>query len=808
MFKNYLNLTLRHLWRNRVFTALNIAGLAIGLSAAWIMYQYVSFEFSYDAQNPQRDQIYRVSSRFMFDGKESGNAGAPTPMAAVAPTIAGVEAAVPVFNIWVKSVELGLPGSNSKKIEDVENVVQTNAQYFQLAGYQWLAGSPSAALTRPDQVVLTRSRAAEYFPGFAPEQLIGQTITYDDTLAIQISGIVEDLGYPSSFIGQEFRALPKIETEKKFWSGVNSSNQLFLQLEKNADPDAVLAQFNRLSSENAGSDLAKWNMSRWHVMQSLSEIHFGTEYGSHIRTANKKVLFALMGVAGFLLLLACINYINLSTAQIPQRAREIGIRKTMGSSRSAILKHFLGETAVVAIVATTVAAGLTSAFFTGFGDLLPDDVLKFVNYGPTALFLVVLITVVSLLSGLYPGWLITKAQPVQVLRGQIDSGGGRRATLRKGLIVFQFAIAQLFIAGAIVVGQQLQFMLNNDLGFNRDAVVLLDIPWELMEKPAYKEKHFTLRETIEKLPGVAKVSLGQPLFDNSFSSNNHIYHNEKGEAIQRNVYRKYADPELIPLYELPLLAGRNLLPSDTVREYVLNENAVKAFGFPTPQAAIGQLLQEGEGPSYPIVGVVSDFHAASFSAPIEPLAFMTDRSQLSTLNIKLASNNPADWQVVFHDLEKEWKQFYPSEPFEYEFYDDKLKLAYEEEANMARIINLATGVALLISCLGLFGLAAFMAQRRTKEIGIRKVLGASMANLVGLLSKEFLLLVLLAFGIAIPVVYSLLEKWLALFVYRIEIQWWMFALTGSLAIAVAFLTVSFQSVKAALANPVKSLRSE
>lgn len=808
MFTNYLKLTLRHLWRNRVFTALNIAGLAIGLSAAWIMYQYVSFEFSYDAPNAQRDQIYRVSSRFMFEEKESGNAGAPTPMAAVAPTIAGVESAVPVFDLWVKSVELGMPGSNSKKIEDVKSVVQTNAQYFQLAGYQWLAGNPSAALTQPDQVVLTRSRAAEYFPGFAPAQLLGQTITYDDTLAIQISGIVEDLGYPSSFIGQEFRPLPKIETEKKYWSGVNSGNQLFLLLEKNADPDAVLAQFNRLSTENVGSDLAKWNMSRWHVMQSLSEIHFGTEYGSHIRTANKKVLFALMGVAGFLLLLACINYINLSTAQIPQRAREIGIRKTMGSSRSAILRHFLVETAVVAIFATAVAGGLTSAFFKGFSDLLPDDVLKFVNYGPTALFLVALITGVSLLSGLYPGWLITRAQPVQVLRGQIDSGGGKRATLRKGLIVFQFAIAQLFISGAIVVGHQLQFMLNNDLGFNRDAVVIVEIPWELMEKPAYKEKHFTLRETIEKLPGIAKVALGQPLFDNSFSSNNHVYHNEKGEAVQRIVYRKYADPDLIPLYELPLLAGRNLLPSDTVREYVLNENAIKAFGFPTPQAAIGQLLQESDGPSYPIVGVVSDFHTSSFADPIEPLVFMTDRSQLSTLNIKLASSNPADWKLVFQNLEKEWKQFYPSAPFEYEFYDDKLKVAYEAEANMARIINLATGVALLISCLGLFGLAAFMAQRRTKEIGIRKVLGTSMANLVSLLSKEFLLLVLLAFGIAIPIVYSLLDKWLALFAYRIEMQWWMFALTGLSAVAIAFFTVSFQSVRAALANPVKSLRSE
>ncbi len=808
MFTNYLKLTLRQLWRNRAFTFLNIAGLAIGLSAAWIMYQYVSFEFSYDARNPNRDQIFRVASSFIHEGEVSGNAGIPSPLAGAVGSVPGIELAVPVFDVWVKSVQPGLPEANGKKIQDVERVIYTNDQYFKMVNYHWLAGNREGALSEPNQVVLTQSRASEYFPKVPPVQVLGQSLTYDDTLVVRISGIVADLDYPSSFIGQEFRSMMQKQVDEIYWTSTNSSNQLYLQLAKNADPKAVLAQINRISTENSSSLFTKWRMKRWHILQSLNEVHFATDYGSNVRAANKKALYALMGIAGFLLLLACINYINLATAQIPQRAREIGIRKTLGSNRRAMLLNFLGETAVVTTLATLLAAGVTSLFFDRFGDMLPEDVLKFVQYGPTALFLTGLIVLVSLLSGLYPGWLITRAQPVEVLRGKVDKGGSRRANLRKGLIVFQFSIAQLFIAGAIIVGQQLHFMLHEDLGFNREAIVLVDIPWKFMESPAYKDKQFTLRDEVQKLPGVAGVALGQPLFDNSFSSNTHSYFNEKGEEIRRNVYRKYVDNEMASLYKLPLLAGRNLLMSDTVREYVLNETAVKAFGFASPQAAIGQMLQENQGASYRIAGVMGDFHSASFFEPIEPLIFMTERGQLGTLNIKLASRNPADWQVVFRDLEKAWKQFYPSEAFKYEFYDDKLKLAYESETRMARVVNLATGVALLISCLGLFGLAAFMAQRRTKEIGIRKVLGASISSVISLLSKEFLLLVLLAFLIATPIVYFLLNKWLAQFAYRIDIQWWMFALTGITALVIAFLTVSFQSVRAALANPVTSLRNE
>lgn len=804
-----LRITLRHLWRNRLFTALNVAGLSIGLSAAWVMYQYVTYEFGYESKIADTDRIYRVVSRFVMDGKESGNSGVPRPMLRAAAAVTGVEMAVPVVDQFISQVQPGLPGGNGAWLEEIRNVTLTTDNYFKLVPYRWLAGNPIGALSQPDQVVLTQSRATKYFGNIEPQHLIGQTVTYNDTMVLRISGVVADLDFPSSFIGAEFHSISRRDTKKERWAGVNSNEQLFLLLAPHTRAEAVKAQINQVSDENSKADLAKWSMQRWHELQPMNTVHFDEDYASHIRTANKNVLYALMGIAGFLLALACINYINLATAQIPQRAKEIGIRKTLGGGRSGILLHFLGETAVVTTFAVLLAGALAAAFFQYFDELLPEDVLKFVDYRATAVFLVALITLVSLVAGGYPGWLVTLAQPVRTLRGQVDnSQKGSPVNLRKGLIVFQFFIAQVFLAGAVIVGQQLHFMLNKPLGFNKDAVLLVDIPWKLMMRPEDKEKHFTMLEEMKKLPGIASGAMGEPLFSQSFSSNNHSHVDAKGVKTEHNLYRKFADSEVIPLYQLPVLAGRNLNPSDTISEYVINETAAKTFGFASPQDAIGQFLSENEGPTVPIVGVVSDFHTGSFTGKIEPVAFMTDKSSLSTLNLKLASNRPGDWKKTIDAMEAVWRQFYPSAPFKYDFYDDTLQATYEDEQNLAKLINLATAVAMIISCLGLFGLATFMAVRRSKEIGIRKVLGASVSSVVGLLSREFILLVGVGFILSVPVVWYFMQKWLTNYSYHIDIQWWMFLSVAVAASLIALITVSFQSIKAALANPVKSLKSE
>lgn len=817
MLKNYLKLTLRQLWRNRLFTGLNVLGLSIGLGACWIIFQLVNYEFSFDAQHPEGDRIYKVVSQFTFDGKESGNAGAPKPLAeGIRKQISGVDMVVGVHRKWVTSLQVPQPTGKPLVFQDIERVMATTNAYFKLVPYQWLAGSASSPLSQPNQVVLTKSRAQKYFPNLTPEQMIGKTLLYWDTLSVEVTGVIANLDRPSSFSGEEFLSLPTIvtgERAKDFveaWGSTNSDDQIFLLVNEKTNITQLKKNINTLSTKNAEADFKKWgNFKRRHDLIPLSEVHFNTLFRDNNRTVDKNTLYALMGLALFLLTLAIINYINLTTAQVPQRAREIGIRKTLGSPRGRLVGQFLGETFLVTLFACGLAYVWTLAFRSNLGDLLPSGLELYQNIGQTIGFMLLLILVVCVLSGWYPSLLVSRFQPAQVLRGQITfSVGKNKFTLRKSLIVFQFVIAQGFIIGAIILNQQIRYALEKDLGFDREAVLTFQAPWKLLSKPAYKDKHLTLKEELKRIPEIGAISLGNPPFNQSFSSNTHKYKGKKGE-VERIVYRKNVDTDLVKLYGMKLLAGRNLQPSDTIREYVINETAVREFGFKSPQEAIGKFLVEnGSSRAIPIVGVVSDFHTSTFTEKIQPLALMTEKDGTGEFNVKMASKSPADWQTGIQKMEALWKKTFPDTPFEYKFYDDMLKHFYESERKMAKIVNLATAVAILISCLGLFGLATLTAFQRTKEIGVRKVLGASITSIVGLISKDFLILVLIALVIAGPIAWWLMNQWLADFVYRIDISWWVFGLTALLSVLIAFLTVSYQSIKAALMNPTNSLKTE
>ncbi|MGA0559797.1 ABC transporter permease [Larkinella sp. VNQ87] len=810
MLRNYFKMTLRHLWRNRLFTALNVVGLAIGISSCWVIYRIVSYEFSFDQQQPHRERIYRVVSRFRHDGSESGNAGVPKPMAdAVKQEVPGVELTVPVWDHWKQSVKIPGAKGGSSHLEEPKNLITTTSQYFDLVPYRWLAGKAATALDAPNKVVLTQSRAAVYFPGIDAANVLGRTIIYDDTVAVQVAGVVADLDFPSSFDAKEIFPLAASENINTHWGGVSSNNRLYLRLVAQAAPQAIIKQINAISTRHGAENMKKYHFQRWHVLLPLAEVHFSTEYGENLRKANRNVLYGLMGIAAFLLVLACINYINLTTAQVPQRAKEIGIRKTLGSSRWHLIRQFLGETLLITVFAIGLSYLLSRWAMVAFEELIPEGLDQHPAYGAMTVFLVTLLLTVTVISGLYPGWLVSRVQAVSIMRGHATvSVGKNRLTLRKSLIVFQFVVAQLFIVGTMLVGRQLHYLLHKDLGFDREAVLVAHVPWKLGENPAYKNRQFTLQQELTKQPGIARVGLGSPPMGNSFNSNSFQYTNSKGEITERNAYRKFIDTTLIALYKIPLLAGRNLLASDTVREYMINETAVREFGFPSPQAAIGKYLRSLDGSPIPIVGVVKDFHIGHFNQKIEPVLLMTEKRSLTTFNIKLHSSNPEQWQAAIKRIEQIWKSFYPTEPFEYKFYDSTLEEIYTTERNMARIINLATAVAILISCLGLFGLSTLIAYQRIKEVGVRKVLGATVLSLVGLLTRDFLKLVAVAILIASPIAYYFTDKWLENFAYKIGIEWWVFAAGAGMALAIAFITVSFQSIKAALTNPVKSLRSE
>ncbi|TDE18557.1 ABC transporter permease [Dyadobacter psychrotolerans] len=807
MLKNYFKTTFRYLNRNRLFTSLNVIGLSVGISACWIICRIISYEFSYDIKQPHSERIFRVVSRFKSEGNESGNGGVPAPLAfSVKQQVPGIAMSVPIWENWKQSVKI----PDGKTFDSPENLMSTTKEYFKMVPYQWLAGDAGHALEAPGQLVITKSRAEKYFPNISPINVLGKTILYEDSIPMQISGVVADLDYPNSFVGQEFSTLILPKEIESRWGGVNSNNMMYVTLLPNASSHKVLKQLNAFSTEKGAEGMKKYKFERWHTLIPMKEVHFSPEYNDRSHKASKKVLYGLTGIAAFLLILACINYINLTTAQVPQRAKEVGIRKTLGSSRWHLIRQFLSETLAISILALGLSYLLSLWALNSFKDLIPEGFGGYINYWQISAFLIVLVLAVTLFSGVYPGWLITRVQAASIMRSSATIQVGKNSfSLRKSLIVFQFVVAQLFIVGTLVVREQLHYLMNKDLGFDREAVVMVQVPWwKLRNNPAYKDRQFTMQQELEKQPGIEMVALGDPPMNQSFSSNTFIYKEPGGKVNERNLYRKHLDTTLLGLYKIKLLAGRNIAYSDTVREYMLNETAVKELGFKSPQDAVGKYVKEMEGTLIPVVGVVKDFHIGSFYQKIEPVILLSDKSNLTTLNIKLSSSDPAQWEAALKRTNVIWDKMYPAQPFKYEFYDSTLDEIYKDERNMSRIINLATAVAIVISCLGLFGLSTLTTYQRIKEIGIRKVLGATVTNIVALLSKDFVKLVLIAIIIASPVAWYFMDKWLQDFVYKIDIEWWMFALAGVAAIVIALLTVSFQSIRAALMNPVKTLKSE
>ena len=805
---NFFKSTLRFLWRQRLFTVLNVIGLAIGISASWVIYRIVDYEFSFDKNHPESEQVYQlINQSERPDGTTGGFAGVTKGvLPLLLEGVSGLEAAVPMYYWHSETVKI--QDKEPRVIENPSKQVRTLPTYFDMVPYQWLAGSPQTALTAPDHVVLTESRARQYFPDLPPNQVLGKTLVYNDTSNFSVSGVVADLEYLSSFDVQEIFLISNEDKLSDTWSFMNSNDLVYVKLKKGGSSDALLKVINAENDKRNKKDFEEYNYKNWYELLPLSEKHFAVEFGQNTRTANKKVLFGLIGVAGFLLALACINYINLSTAQLPFRAKEIGIRKTLGGAAKGLIYRFLGETFLTSFLALLLSFLLSFIAVTLLKDYMPEGLEDYVHYTKMIAFGIALIVLVTLLSGIYPAYLITRVRTAQVLKGQTEQlAGSGRNTLRKCLIVFQFVIAQIFIVSAVIIGEQLRYSLNKDLGFNHEAVLTISIPWKIEKDEKQRHKKFALKQELKNHANIAAVALGNLPMNDDMMATVLSYQSDTGK-VQNQVTLKNVDADYINLYEIPLIAGKTMQPSDTTREYVINEVARKAFGFTTPEDAIGkQLISWGEK-SLPITGVVQDFHQFTVRSKIEAAAFITEKSDLNSVNIKLFPLQPKQWDEAIAGIEQSWKKFYPGVPFEYHFYDETLERLYTEERNTSRLIGLATGITIFISCLGLFGLATLTAFQRTKEVGIRKVLGATVSGIVRLLSADFIKLVLIAVAIASPIAWWAMNRWLEDFAYRVDIQWWMFAGAGIIAVFIALFTVSFQAVKAAVANPVDSLRDE
>ncbi|HVY74378.1 MAG TPA: FtsX-like permease family protein, partial [Puia sp.] len=646
---------------------------------------------------------------------------------------------------------------------------------------------------------------------------INKTIVYYgwfDTVSRAVTGIVSDYVTPSQFTYKEFVSLTQKDFQPAAWTNTNGDDQLFIQINKEAKASTVLQQINALSArkwkdfEAATGKTLK--MSKSYDLVPAQDVHFATdveEYG--VTKISKPVLYGLIGIAFFLLLLACINYINMSLAQIPQRGKEIGVRKTLGSSRWQLIRQFLNETFMATLIACALSLILSCLGFWILKDIIPDGVTFYSSAMEVVVFMIALALAITFLAGIYPGWLITRLNPVNVFKHfSIVQNTHQKFGLQKALIVFQFVIALVFITSSMIVGSQLWYTLNADMGFNKDAVVLVSVPFKYLDDPKYKDKQFTLLARLQNEPGIEKIALGTPPLSSGYASSPFVYEADGKEPRRIQTYKKWGDTSYLNLYQMQLLAGRNLHASDTVSEYVINESAAKAFGFANPRDAVGKMIAQLGNSKIPVVGVVRDFNAQDFYTIVKPLAISNSKDNLFIFNIKLQSRNSSQWQATLEKIRKQWNYFYPAESFHYSFYDETLEKMYAQERQIRKLIDLATIITVLISCLGLFGLAALTAFQRTKEIGIRKVLGASVTGIVSMLSKEYIVLILLAMFISTPVAWWAMNKWLQDFAYKIELHWWMFGLAGIIAMTIALLTVSYQAIKAAMVNPVESLRIE
>ena len=814
----YFKTTIRHLWKARLFTSLNILGLAISLSACWIIYRIVDHEFSYDSSLKNKDAIYRVISGFIFEDEHLRNGGTTAPLyQAVREQVSGIRFAVPVHDNSVIAAEINTNNAASTVIDDPKGITETDSTYFNMLPYRWLAGNKATALNAPGSIVLTESRAKQYFPGRSSREILGQTIRYigyGDTTMKTITGVVADLLTPTEFNAREFWSLPAPVYPLEEWQSTNSNVKLYLQLDPGASPAEVIKKIDALAArklleyQRANPDHFKFK--RWFELMPLAESHFATDIGdAYSPKINKKLLFGLEGVSLFLLILACINYVNISVAAMPQRAKEIGVRKTLGSGQGRLIAQSLLETFLTSLAAFTLSFAMASWGFQIMSDVVPPGVTFYENLWQLAGFALVLSSVITLVAGLYPAWLITKVKTINTFRNITMLGTGRPTFgLRKILIVFQFTIALAFIVCALIVSRQLNYLIRSDMGFDKDAVILFHVPWKYQSDKNYNNRLSSLAPELNALPGVARISLANsaPLAY-EVSSDDYEYKREGREPLKRLLYRKWVDTGFLGLYSIRMVAGRNLTPSDTSGELIVNETALRAYGFVSPREALGSFLF-ARNKTFTIVGVVKDFHFRNFYTAIDPLALMYQKSRLNTFSVKLASKDPENWHATINAIEKKWYGFYPPGSFSFKFYDETIQSMYEEEQHFARLIDMATSIAVLISCLGLFGLAVYTAFQRTKEIGIRKVLGASVSGVTWLLSKEYLALVVVSLLVASPFAWWGMNKWLDNFAYRVPVSWWIFVLSGLIGIVVAFLTVGFQAIKAARANPVTTLRTE
>jgi putative ABC transport system permease protein len=818
MIRTYFKIAWNNLRKNKVFSFINIFGLAAGLACCMLITLYIRNEVSYDKYHKHAADIYQLGTNFIREGKETKMSGTPAPVAQAMqfeyPEIEQTTRLLALFNEDKTLLQYNEKNAAPQSFYETKGYI-ADSSFFRVFTYDFLEGNPATALNEPRTVVLSEEIARKIF-GNQPalNKLLHISSGTNGDYDFMVTGVFRPVSKPSHIDARFFLSFKGGEIEQlanRMATNFANNNMFFtyLQLKPGTDVAALQAKFPAFIDKYAGKDLKAQGFYKKQFLTKLTDIHLYSGMNQNVTPPGSVTyLYILTSIALFTLLIACINFMNLSTARSSKRSAEVGIRKVLGAEKSALVRQFLGESVFMSLIAFVFAFALVWFLLPAFNKLAGKELsLSFSQNTITIAAFLVLSVITGIVAGIYPAFYLSSFRPVKVLKGRF-SNSLAAVSLRKGLVVFQFVISVALIISSVVIASQMRYLRSADLGFDKDQQVVIPL-----RSATAKQMYPSLKNELAKLPGVTNV--GASLFNPGVfnPSDNLLYKEGQTMNDAKRTRMNWVDAGYLQTLNIKPVAGRlfsEAFPADTSFRMVLNETAIRDIGFPSAQDAVGKKVYfdyQGQQYGFDIVGVVKDFHFEDLHLPITPYGYQLN-SNLDNFNYMLVHTRSADMKALLSSIGAGWHRLNPNEPFEYNFLDEEFQKNYQAEDRLAGIVGYFTMIAILICCLGLFGLAAFSAEQRVKEIGVRKVLGASVSGIVGLLSKDFLKLVFVAIVIASPLAWYIMNKWLQDFAYRVDISWWVFVVAGIGAVLIAFITIGFQAIRAATVNPVKSLRTE
>jgi putative ABC transport system permease protein len=816
MLKNYFKIAWRNIRNNKLFSFINIFGLSIGFSCCLLITLYIVHETSYDRHHKNADLLYQLATTFVKDGKNDPKPNTPAPMAAAMkqefPEIEETTRILQLFNEDKTLLQYKPDNGETKSFYETKGFA-ADSTFFRLFSYHFIEGNPRTCLDAPNTVVLNEEIARKIF-GNEPalNKIIKISSSTNGDTSFTVSGVFRPLKKPTQidarfFISMKGGNLQQFIAEQTDMAG-NNMFQTFLLLKRGANAKALEAKFPAFVDKYIGNALKSLGFYKKQFLISVKDMHLYPEMESNISAVGSTTsLYILGSIALFTLLLACINFMNLSTARSSKRSAEVGIRKVLGAEKNSLVKRFIGESILMSFIALLLALAITLLSLRLFSYISGTELLVDLStQWPLILGFIGIAIITGVLAGSYPAFYLSSFIPVKVLKGRFTNSLSAVA-LRKGLVVFQFIISVVLIIASVIINRQMQYMRTKDLGFQKEQQIIIP-----MRSSTAKNIYTPLKNEIQKNPLVQNVG-ASAYYPGIMNPSDLSLRREGTTADEGKLVRtNFVDETFLQTLGIQPMAGRlfsSAFPPDTNRRIVINMATVQQLGFRSPDEAIGKKLLfnwREYAFEYFVVGVVKDFHFQDLHVPIAPYAFFLNNQP--SYSYMLVNAKAGNISTLLNSIGKTWRTLNPNEPFEYSFLDEDFQRNYVAEDRRAAMVAFFTTIAILISCLGLFGLAAFSAEQRTKEIGIRKVLGASVGSIVALLSKDFIKLVVIALFIAAPIGWYFMNKWLEDFAYRIDIGWWVFAVAGLFAIIIAFATISLHATKAALANPTNNLRTE